>query len=294
MISASSDLLLTVVNDVLDLCKLESDAVDIKIERTDLRRITESVTKAIEYRDAKKQVTFRIMWEENVPPYFDTDRRRFQQILYNLLSNAQKFSKPGGLILLSVSHENYKFTGGGETTGILSLSVKDFGKGISKDDMLHIFEPFNQGSNQTGEKYAGTGLGLAISTKLVSHLGGTITVDSELGEWTDFVVRFPVVMETFQSKTAMHPIALPPIDLTSIHLDSSVHSSNESRNQVPMEDIRVLSADDNTINRKLLRKILLSLGIQNSNIEDAKDGQEAVEMTEENMYDVVVSNKNEM
>jgi CheY-like chemotaxis protein len=256
------------------------------VERFRIVKIIETVAKNIEYRDKEKKVTIRCICDENLPEYFETDRRRLQQILYNLLSNAQKFSKPGGIVTLTVSFSRYESDESGRT-GELFLAVKDHGKGISKDDMEHVFEPLTQVAAHADELYAGTGLGLAITRKLVSHLGGRVTVDSELGLWTEFVVHFPVVEETFRSSKAMHPIALSPIDETSIPSDNSDCLVADPGQEVPFEVLQVLSADDNIINRKLLRKILMSLGVRHVNLADAKDGQEAVDMTHERQYDIV-------
>ena len=209
MIVSSSDLLLTVVNDVLDYSKLESGNVDISIQRSNLQETLNFVVHSIETKASLKNVRLRTIYGTNVSEFADTDSRRLQQILYNLLGNAIKFSEEGGVVELTVSlatpsscktghcyspsdksalPEN---NGWSAETQTLRLTVKDYGQGIAQKDFAAIFEPFRQAGAETERVYGGTGLGLAISSKLVRGLGGSIGVDSEEGRWTEFFVDLP-------------------------------------------------------------------------------------------------------
>lgn len=279
MIIASGDLLLAIVNDVLDYSKLETDHVEINVMRSDLQDMLQSILYSIEIKARHQGQCIKTIYDPQLPVFVNTDIRRIQQILFNLLGNAVKFSGPDGIVEFSVkyektletpteSHEDetlfehipqhldtcstnlppqtptftessppsrcpfHKPTSPGSSepnvhsqlslgsscsdddegsdsrttipsdrrtclrnrpTCNLIFTVKDYGKGIEKHDFDVIFRPFQQASDAhiTESVYGGTGLGLAITKKLVTALGGTISVDSELGSWSEFTVRLP-------------------------------------------------------------------------------------------------------
>jgi len=176
--------------------------------------------------------------------------------------------------------------------GVMHLVVKDYGMGISEDDIEQIFEPFSQSSRKSDEAYAGTGLRIAITSKLVKLLGGSIRVDSELGEWTEFTTNLPYHIEEGAGRmTAMHPSAFPPckdiplcLGQNPKMLPNGLDEESNSRLEISMTELRVLNADDSTANRKLLRKILMAMGL--THIEEAKEGREAVDMTAQGSFDI--------
>ncbi|KAL3914747.1 MAG: hypothetical protein SGILL_005974, partial [Bacillariaceae sp.] len=199
MIHGSADLLSGVVDDVLDYSKLESGHFDVDIQPTDLQSALDTVVHSISNKSMGKNVNIRTSYCGRLPRMIDTDSRRLQQILYNLLGNACKFSRDGRSIDLSVDIVT------GHSENKLRLSVKDYGKGIDENDLENIFRPFSQASKETQTVYGGTGLGLSITRKLVSKLGGTISVKSELGKYSQFVVELPydgqlVDLSTFKNK----------------------------------------------------------------------------------------------
>jgi signal transduction histidine kinase/CheY-like chemotaxis protein len=249
MIGTSGDLLLTVVNDVLDFSKLQSGNVEIDIRRTNLQETLDAVVHSIDNVAKERNITIKTTYHATVPGFLETDGRRLQQILYNLLGNAIKFSRDGGLVELrieldsasceknekqnetimvnndSLGQEEEKVSlcpfkigesktssspGGHETASdcplhlkktadtktarkprSLRFVVKDYGQGIAEEHFDKIFKPFKQASGDTEREFGGTGLGLAITSKLVAGLGGTITVASEVGDWSEFTVEFP-------------------------------------------------------------------------------------------------------
>jgi signal transduction histidine kinase/ActR/RegA family two-component response regulator len=211
MIVSSSDLLLTVVNDVLDYSKLESGNVDVEIRQCSLQETLNSVVRAIEAKAVSKEVAFYTFYDARICDVIHTDGRRLQQILYNLLGNAIKFSEEGGAVELhislcapfsSIDDENSyspspdKITRltnekEGEEREVLRFTVKDYGQGIAKKDFETIFEPFRQAGTETEAVYGGTGLGLPITAKLVQGLGGLVSVKSEEGHWSEFSVDLP-------------------------------------------------------------------------------------------------------
>jgi two-component system, sensor histidine kinase and response regulator len=259
MINTSGELLCTVVNDILDYSKLQSGNVLVEMRETNLQDILDSVVNSFEHKARSKQLGFKTLYAPSVPEVIETDSNRLQQILYNLLGNAVKFSEPGGSVELTVEllHDDTNLAAtcgspestpnvvvqtasteippsrcpfhrsssnpdsgasaisessrcpfskvgdsgqeapsssnsGASRTGTLTFTVKDYGRGIDQKDFARIFEPFGQASAETSRIYGGTGLGLAITSKLVERLGGTISVESELGDWSKFTVALPM------------------------------------------------------------------------------------------------------
>ncbi|KAL3944564.1 MAG: hypothetical protein SGBAC_001384 [Bacillariaceae sp.] len=203
MIYTSAELLRAVVDDVLDYAKLESGSFEVDIARSDLQETLAGVMHSISQKIQEKNIRLRCHFPPDLPRYTETDSRRLQQVLFNLLGNAGKFSKRNSVIDLSVELISRNHKGGVkrdhrdaaivdlETCDLLRFSVKDYGKGIEKKDFETIFQPFSQASKHTATVYGGTGLGLSITSKLVKRLGGRISLDSEAGKFTEFVVELP-------------------------------------------------------------------------------------------------------
>ena len=204
MIVASGELLLQVVNDVLDYSKLESGNVEITMRRSSLQEALISTVSSIEMKAQSKKLTVRTFYDVALPGSIHTDCIRLQQILFNLLGNAVKFSKDGGFVDLSIqlitgticpttkdSSKNADEDNAGQQQPIIRFIVKDYGKGLDREEFDVIFQPFKQASAETLQVYGGTGLGLPITTKLVQAMGGSISVDSEKGSWSEFTVDLP-------------------------------------------------------------------------------------------------------
>jgi signal transduction histidine kinase/CheY-like chemotaxis protein len=313
MINNSGDLLCCVVNDVLDYSRLESGNVEINIQRTNLRETVDTVVKSIEIKGGERNLVVHTLLDDTLPTFVDTDGSRLQQILYNLLGNAIKFSKDGGTIDFTVLMCEEKAS---PNEKLLRFIVRDCGKGIKKKDIKKIFLPFDQGSSETEREYGGTGLGLAITRKLVKVLGGTVCVESEPGEWCEFVVDLPCVERLSENAEMMLPkIATPDEPLTAATLQitrsmafpppsSPMPSMNKmslsnarSRLELPFSgceqetescyaNIRVLVAEDNKINQKVMKRMLLRLGLEQIDI--VENGQEAVDRETTQTYDVIL------
>jgi len=196
MINTSGELLRAVVDDVLDYAKLESGSFEVDIKSTKLQDTLDSVLYSISQKMQEKNVRLRTHFTPTVPEYIETDSRRLQQVLFNLLGNAGKFSKTNSVIDLSVSlikaSSQSNSIKQSQSRDLIRFSVRDYGKGIEKKDFETIFQPFSQASKETQNIYGGTGLGLSITSKLVHRLGGTISLDSELGKFADFTVDLPM------------------------------------------------------------------------------------------------------
>jgi CheY-like chemotaxis protein/signal transduction histidine kinase len=195
--NAGSDLL-ELINDILDLSKIESGKIDLSIEdvkvdsvKTDLELLFNEVAN-------KKKIDFQVRVEKTVPEIIITDRMRLQQILKNLLSNAFKFTSQNGSVSVNISlvngntqytTENLRLVKGKE---VLQFEVRDSGIGIPPEKQKVIFEAFQQADGSTSRKYGGTGLGLSISRELTNILGGEIQLESKSGEGSSFSLYIPV------------------------------------------------------------------------------------------------------
>jgi signal transduction histidine kinase/HAMP domain-containing protein/ActR/RegA family two-component response regulator len=184
--SSGSDLLL-LINDILDLSKVEAGKLEIHPELFALGTLVEDLRTVFEPLAADKQLRFAVVTGSEVPAELVTDRQRLRQVLHNLLSNALKFTQHGQVVLRI---ELARLAPGEEAA--LAFSVTDTGIGISDDSLKTIFEAFQQGDGTTSRRYGGTGLGLAISREVAAQLGGRITAHSQPGHGSTFTLYLPV------------------------------------------------------------------------------------------------------
>ncbi|MCD8488103.1 MAG: ATP-binding protein [Desertifilum sp.] len=182
--------LLTMINDILDLSKLEAGRIELKLASFDLMDLVESTVSELHSLAAEKHLSLTLD-PQLVNPWIVNDRDRLRQVLVNLLSNAIKFTETGGVRITLCEINN-------DGCDRLGIEVCDTGIGIAPDDMTHIFEEFRQVDQTTTRKYSGTGLGLAITDWLVQMMQGQITVDSELGRGSTFYVEFPRIVEKLE------------------------------------------------------------------------------------------------
>jgi len=178
--SAGNDLL-NLINDILDISKVEAGKLELVPEELPLRRVIEGLARTFEPLARQKALEFSLTVEPNVPMSIHTDRQRLEQILKNLLSNAVKFTD-SGRVSLTVS---------ANADGWVQFEVQDSGIGIAPEQQEKIFDAFHQADGSTARKYGGTGLGLSISRDLTSLLGGTLTLASTLGEGSTFMLSLP-------------------------------------------------------------------------------------------------------
>jgi signal transduction histidine kinase/CheY-like chemotaxis protein len=199
--SAGNDLL-NLINDILDISKVEAGKLELVPEELPLRRVIEGLARTFEPLARQKELEFSLTVEPSVPMSIHTDRQRLEQILKNLLSNAVKFTD-AGRVRLTVS---------ANADGWVQFTVQDSGIGIAPDQQDKIFDAFHQADGSTARKYGGTGLGLSISRDLTSLLGGTLTLASTLGEGSTFTLSLPrngAVAATPPAPQLVH--AAPPV-----------------------------------------------------------------------------------
>ncbi|WP_427158237.1 ATP-binding protein [Aliinostoc sp. HNIBRCY26] len=253
IIYRSGDYLLTLINNILDLSKLEAGKMTLNPSNFDLYQLLDDLEDMFSLRASNQGLNLIFQRCENLPRYICTDAIKLRQVLINLISNAIKFTQQGG-ISLTINHHT-------DSPDIFTLHFKlhDTGVGIAAAELPHLFHDFSQA--QAGkESQEGTGLGLAISRKFVQLMGGDITVTSELGKGTTFAFDIPAQLgqKTHINSLEIHPqvLELAPGQPT----------------------YRILIVDDKPINRQLLIKLLTPLGFE---IQEASNGQDAVTIWDE-------------
>ena len=190
-IRASGNDLLTLINDILDLSKIEAGHLQIQPAGVPLQRLATDLRQLFEPVATERKLTFEIVAADDCPTTIDTDRQRLEQILKNLLSNAFKFTESGS-VRLSLSRVG---------ADRLAFAVIDTGIGITPEQQESIFEAFRQADGTISRRYGGTGLGLSISRELARLLGGAITLESEQGQGSTFTLTIPVIYDPAQVPT---------------------------------------------------------------------------------------------
>lgn len=241
--------LLTLINDVLDMAKVEARRLELYPTELELASFLTGITNIMKMAAQQKQIHLRYDPAPNLPTIILADEKRLRQVLLNLLGNAVKFTEKGAVTVKIINrHES-------SSTCLLHFAVQDTGIGIAPEQVKHIFQPFEQGG-EGHYRAEGTGLGLPISQQLVTLMGGNIQVESTLGQGSRFwfEVEFPVVDETAVTHLP------PPKQITGY--EGARH--------------RILVVDDRPENRLVLLNMLESVGFE---VDLAQNGREAVEKT---------------
>jgi len=266
-ISTSGHTLLQLINDVLDLSKLESGKMDIKPELTDVREIVSSVLHSFDVTTMNSDVKLK---EEYGPlPLLEIDPQRIRQILFNLIGNAVKFTEHGEIRVKASFRNNIS-----NANGVFTLSVSDTGCGIAEAEKEKLMTPYVQAGTKARTK--GTGLGLAICKQLATRMGGSLTFVSELGKGSTFTLELREVKFTEHSPDADKKAADGQVLLTErIEGDDMRGGIKASGMQKEMRDYRILIADDVPLNLAVLKALLTRIGLRN--VATAVDGQAAWE-----------------
>ncbi len=186
-IEISGSTLLTLINDILDLSKIEAGRIELELQPVDLREVLRELEQVFAFQIEKKGLTFNAIYQEELPSAMMLDRTRVRQILFNLVGNAVKYTEQGS-ISVEVRRSDVD-----EHRCTLHLLVSDTGIGIPPSQQKVIFEPFRQGTRMNSSDTRGTGLGLAITQRLVSVMGGSIRLESKLGQGSTFHIVIPAV-----------------------------------------------------------------------------------------------------
>jgi len=258
ILANATEVLMGLLNDVLDISKIESGKIVLEAAPVDLRQKLQLGVQLWRTRAAEKGVSLDLDLGD-LPERVVTDPLRLQQILFNLLSNAVKFTKHGRIFLRGgVADGN-----GGR---ILWLEVEDTGCGMDAETAERVFDSFEQASAKTARQHGGTGLGLSISRRLAQMLGGSLTVASEQDKGSTFRLEIPLVEALAQQPQAVRAHPAP------------------DQSPVP-EGVEVLLAEDHVINQRIVRLILEPLGCRITLVED---GAEAVEAAARHPFDVIL------
>ena len=255
--------LLMLLNDLLDLSKIEAGKMTFEKIPFDIRVMVDECIKAHRPRAVQNRTQLRSEISSHVPEQVVGDPLRIRQILSNLISNAVKFTQ-GGAVDVQVDGE---FSGRGEFR--LQFKVEDSGTGIPADKLALIFDKFTQADGSVSRKYGGTGLGLAITRKLVEMHGGEIVVDSEVGQGTTFVVKLhcDVAIDEAASGKSIERSPAAPVDPA-------------------LSLVRILVVEDNQVNQKVVTTVLRKRGFS---IEVASDGTEALAKLEKSSgFDLIL------
>ncbi len=259
-IQKSGENLLLVVNDILDLSKIEAGMMRIESSIFNIRGLVDSIIETIKPKANEKQITLLLLVDETVPETLEGDSFRLTQILLNLVGNAIKYTNKGS-VTIQIKYKKIV-----NNSIKIELEITDTGIGISPENISSIFGRFNQAENNTTRKYGGTGLGLSIVKELVELQKGSIAVESTINKGTSFFVTIPytiAVEEKSVSKTIKH------------NTSSSTH----------FENARILIVEDNEFNQNLLKHIFTNWNID---FDIVNNGQEAIDILQEKKYNVIL------
>jgi signal transduction histidine kinase/ActR/RegA family two-component response regulator len=262
VIKNSSQALLALISDILDLAKIEAGHLEIEKVDFDLHELVGKAARIVEPVIGVKGVQLRTEIESGVPRYVLGDPTRIRQVLLNLLSNATKFTVEGS-VTIRLWHRPAASAG----CELIRFEVADTGIGISEEQKERIFQPFTQADDSTTRRFGGTGLGLAISGQLVERMGGRLGCDSQPGEGSIFHFELELAMGD-GTKANQEPAARV-----------AVAAGDEVR---PLD---ILLVDDLPLNRLVARKMLQAMG---HTVWEAEDGLEAVSAFQERKFDLIL------
>ena len=259
-INDASKHLLGIINDILDLSKIEAGKMVLEERPFKLDKLIDEV-RSIVIEMVKVKKLYIDIEKIDCPEVIIGDSNRIRQILINLLSNAVKFTDTGGISLVLFIDKKLD-----DTHVNISFKVKDTGIGMTEEQQKRLFQEFEQADSSTTRLYGGTGLGLSISKRLSELMDGTLTVESKLNEGSEFILTIPVEIDELES-------TLKNIDL------------EESQAVMPKAGSKILLAEDNFLSQKLAHRILTNMGMQ---VTVANNGKVAVDLVKSKPFDLVI------
>ncbi|MBC2844561.1 tetratricopeptide repeat-containing hybrid sensor histidine kinase/response regulator [Winogradskyella flava] len=258
----SGDYLLTFINDILQINKIEANKVELDPEIFNLRHKIENVISALSNSAKDNGTNLHIDYDDGLPEVYNGDQLKISQILINLLGNAIKFTKDGDIWIRAykIDQKDKMYS--------LRFEIEDNGIGITTEKQEQMFESFSQGSVQINRKYGGTGLGLSIVKGLIKILKGKIYLKSELGKGTTFFFEIPLEKADQAEK--------PKVE--------EIKKSNRMED-LDLGNVKILIVEDNKINQMITKKILNKMGLYCDVVDN---GEAAVEQVKETAYNVVL------
>ncbi len=243
IIYKSGNDLLILINDILDLSKIEAGKMPINIERVSIKDVSRSINRTFDHMLKEKNLFFKIEIEEKLPLNIFTDNQRFEQILKNLMSNAIKFTFNGGITLkfANANKEKMLHKTDLQLDKSIVVSVEDTGIGIPENKQLVIFEAFQQADGSTSRKFGGTGLGLSISRELSNLLGGELQLTSKVGVGSVFKIIVPISLEDNNSQNSdFKAIESPVLVDKKVNKGTKKQASDMFAKSEPIDDIEKL------------------------------------------------------
>lgn len=265
-IRTSSYNLLAIINDILDISKIESGKMELNEAEYKISDLIKDVYLITDSNASRKGLKFTMDIDENIPSVMYGDPVRIRGILVNILNNAVKYTREGSVKLEGklLKDEN--------NTALLMFKIIDTGIGIKVEDKNSLFESFKRVDNTANAGIEGTGLGLAIVKGFIDLMGGSIDVESKYGEGSTFIITF-----------AQKIIDNKPIGEISVRINTK--SVESSIGKVKYQGVKVLAVDDNKVNLKVISKIL---GEYDMDVKTVDNGADAIELCKENDYDIVL------
>lgn len=263
-IRVSSDILLTIINQVLEMARIESGKITLSSESVNIREMVDAMNTVFESSLTKKSLEYQCSLNV-VHDQILCDKTKMEEIILNVVSNSIKYTNPHGKITVSIDELDSE----DEKNADYKVVVEDNGIGMSQDYLPHIFEEFSREHTSTETRVAGTGLGLPIVKSLVDRMGGTIEVESEEGKGTRFIMKFsfPVSLENQVREKEKQNIP----DITE-----------------KLEGKRILLAEDNELNAEIADTVLEETGIKVKHVEDGIQCIEELKKMPEKYYDVIL------
>ena len=274
-IESSSQHLLALINDVLEMSRIESGKMDLEMVAVDLKKVLSEVKDMFATQMEQKNITFSVNSSQIRNSRVLCDKNRLNRVLLNLISNAYKFTPEGGTVSVNV----WQIESEDKSKGQYELRVSDSGIGMTEEFAAKVFEAFERERTSTASGIQGTGLGMAITKSIIDLMGGSIKVYTAPNKGTEFVVRIAFdLQEDFEDNTQTEEIS-----------EDKENKENKDKNlSVDFSEMRVLLVEDMAINREIATMLLKNLGFT---IESAENGQIAVDMvakSEPGYYDVVL------
>jgi PAS domain S-box-containing protein len=256
--------LLDLINDILDLSKIEAGKLELSLDSVLIEPVCEASLRFIKQMAQKKNIRVSFSLDQNLTT-IQADERRLKQILVNLLTNAVKFTPEGGAVSLEVS--------GDKSLRVVYFTVRDSGIGIAKEEIAYLFKPFVQLDSKLSRQHEGTGLGLSLVSRLAEMHGGSVTIESVVGQGSSFMVLLP-----WTEDPATRPVSI--FSATGAVSDSQLYPD-----RVSLEQILILLAEDNEAN---IRTIVDYLEAKGYRMTIARNGIQAVQQVQEEQPDLVL------
>ena len=269
-ILSSSKHLLGLINDILDMSRIESGKVVLEEQETDLVTTLQELQSIMEGQAKERKLKLHVDYSNLRDRHVFCDKTRLNQVMFNLLANAVKFTSEGGSIWLTMSQLEPTYEV--EDRAIYEIRVKDTGIGMDKAFIKHIFEPFERERTSTVSKIQGTGLGMAITKNIVDMMGGTIEVESQKGVGTEFIIRLELRLQAEAG----------------VANEDGTKQHGHAEGVAEFAGKRLLLAEDNELNREIACMLLSKYGFV---IDTAENGQEAVDLvaaSAPDYYDLVL------